>query len=204
MTRMHIGGPWRCFPSRIRRFKSWTLVCGTGLELQFLFERLPGAQVTCIDLSEEMLAILREHYQERARQIEIIRTSYLRWEYPTRRYDYAISVNTMHHLEETEKTKLYAKIRRSLKPGGIYVESDFMVDEATMEQYRASFRRLVQDLPVKESGYYHIDIPFTVDIQKKLLLKAGFGEVKVFYENIRPEGSSGILVARVDSFIKNT
>jgi tRNA (cmo5U34)-methyltransferase len=156
-------------PETDRPLKILDLGCGTGLELQFLFERLPNAEVTCIDLSGQMLALLSEHYQGYASQLEIIRDSYLTWEYPDSRYDYVISVNTMHHLEQAEKVKLYRKIRYSLKPAGMYIESDFMVDRAIMEQYQARFKRIINDLPVHASGHYHIDIPFTVDLQKSLL-----------------------------------
>ncbi len=54
----------------------------------------------------------------------------------------------------------------------------------------------IKDLPVQMSGYYHLDIPFTVDIQKELLFKAGFDEVKVFHKNIKSTGSGAILVAK--------
>ncbi len=33
------------------------LGCGTGLELEEIFNKAPNARVTCIDLSEEMLKI---------------------------------------------------------------------------------------------------------------------------------------------------
>ena len=178
-----------------RQLKILDLGCGTGLELQYLFERIPNVRVCCMDLSDEMLAILRDHYQEYKDQLEIVRDSYLTWAYPDAAYDYVISVNTMHHLEEEAKTGLYRKIHRSLKPGGMYVESDFMVDRAMMEQYQARYKRITNGLPVCKSGHYHIDIPFTVEIQKELLFKAGFNEVKVFHENIRTRGSGAVLVA---------
>jgi hypothetical protein len=70
-----------------------------------------------------------------------------------------------------------------------------MVDEAVMKQYQDRFKRIIQDLPARDSGYYHIDIPFTVAIQKELLLKAGFDEVQIFYKNIKPTGSGAVLTA---------
>jgi hypothetical protein len=47
-----------------------------------------------------------------------------------------------------------------------------------------------------QNGFYHIDIPFTIAVQKELLLKAVFGKVELFYENIRPTGSGAVLVAQ--------
>jgi tRNA (cmo5U34)-methyltransferase len=186
-------------PQSDKPFKILDLGCGTGLELQYLFERIPNAQVTCIDLSEQMLALLAEHYQDHKLQLEIICDSYLTWDYPNAAYDDVISVNTMHHLVRDEKVRLYRKIRRCLKAAGMYVESDFMVDKIMMEQYQARYKRINSGLSIpQQSGYYHIDIPFTVDVQNELLLKAGFGEVSVFHENIKPKGSAAVLTAKVD------
>jgi tRNA (cmo5U34)-methyltransferase len=184
-------------PQTDKRVRILDLGCGTGMELQFLFERVPNARVTCLDLSEKMLAILAANYRERAAQLEIIRGSYLTWDYPEAEFDYVISVNTMHHLLREPKTQLYRMIKRTLKPGGIYCESDFMVDAARMEQYQARYQRMMNSTAMlRDTGFYHIDIPFTVAVQKELLLKAGFGEVEVFYENIKPTGSGAVLGAR--------
>jgi tRNA (cmo5U34)-methyltransferase len=96
---------------------------------------MPNARVTCIDLSEKMLVILAINYRERAAQLKIIHDSYLTWDYSEVEFDFVILVNTMHHLLQEPKTQLYRKINRTLKPGGMYCESDFMVDQARMAQY---------------------------------------------------------------------
>jgi tRNA (cmo5U34)-methyltransferase len=183
-------------PQTDRRVKLLDLGCGTGLELSYLFASMPNALVTCIDLSEKMLAILAANYQERAPQLEIIHDSYLTWGYPEAKFDYVIAVNTMHHLLPGPKTQLYRKINQTLKPGGMYCESDFMVDQARMEQYQESYRQIMKNETIsRRNGFYHIDIPFTIAVQKELLLKAGFGKVELFSERIQPKGSSAILVA---------
>jgi RimJ/RimL family protein N-acetyltransferase/SAM-dependent methyltransferase len=187
-------------PRTGRPVKILDLGCGTGLELKYLFERMPDAHVTCIDLSEKMLAILAGNYQDQAAQLEIIQDSYLDCEYPAAEYDWVISVNAMHHLLPEDKIGLYSKIRHSLEPGGMYLESDFMVDRAMMEQYQARYQRITGNLPVQHNGYYHIDIPFTVDLQKELLNKAGFGEVDIFFADIKARGSRAVLVAKKDNF----
>jgi tRNA (cmo5U34)-methyltransferase len=184
-------------PQTDKKVRILDLGCGTGLELQYLFERMPDARVTCIDLSEKMLAILAANYRDRAAQLEIIRGSYLTWDYPEAEFDYVISVNTMHHLLPEPKMQLYRMINRTLKPGGMYCESDYMVDEARMEQYLACYQRIIDHGTIfRQNGFYHIDIPFTIAIQKELLLKGGFGNVEVFFENIKLTGSGAVLTAR--------
>ncbi len=59
-------------PQTDQSLKILDLGSGTGLELQYIFERIPNAQVACIDLSEKMLALLAEHYQGHFTQLEII------------------------------------------------------------------------------------------------------------------------------------
>jgi RimJ/RimL family protein N-acetyltransferase/ubiquinone/menaquinone biosynthesis C-methylase UbiE len=184
-------------PQTDKQVRILDLGCGTGLELSYLFTRMPNAQVICIDLSEKMLAILAANYQDRAAQLRIIRDSYLTWHYPEGEFDYVISVNTMHHLLPEPKTQLYRKINRALKPGGIYCESDYIVDRVRMEQYQARYQRMMKNsIVLRNTGFYHIDIPFTIAVQKELLLKARFEKVESFYENINLTGSGAVLVAR--------
>ncbi|MCX8131586.1 MAG: bifunctional GNAT family N-acetyltransferase/class I SAM-dependent methyltransferase [Clostridia bacterium] len=171
--------------------------CGTGIELEYLLNRVPKAKVTCIDMSEKMLELLKDKYSSKAQQIHTICGSYIGWEYPQESFDYVVSSFTLHHFMEDVKAGIYRNIVSSLKPGGLYIESDFIVDRMMMEQYMQRYFRITKELVDKRySGYYHIDIPFTIDLQKELLLKAGFSHVSVFHEDIKPEGSHAVLIAR--------
>ena len=173
------------------------LGCGTGIELEYLFERVPKAKVTCIDMSEKMLELLESKYSSRAQQIQTICGSYIDWTYPQEFFDYVVSSFTLHHFMEDVKVGIYNKIIAALKPGGLYIESDFIVDRMMMKQYLQRYRRITKVLTDKRySGYYHIDIPFTIELQKELLLRAGFSHVSVFHEDIKPKGSHAVLVAQ--------
>lgn len=112
------------------------LGCGTGIELEYLFERVPKAKVTCIDMSEKMLELLKVKYSSKAQQIHTICGSYIGWEYPQESFDYVVSSFTLHHFLEDVKTGIYRNIVSALKPEGLYIESDFIVDRMMMEQYR--------------------------------------------------------------------
>jgi tRNA (cmo5U34)-methyltransferase len=173
------------------------LGCGTGLELKALFERAPNARVTCVDLSCGMLKKLKENYRDALGQITIVQASYIDWQYPAAAFDYALSVNTMHHFWENQKLGIYRKILGALKPGGCYIESDYMVDEIMMEQCRRRYWQIVESQGIANStgGFLHIDIPFTPMLQKQLLTFAGFSMVRSYIERIEPEGSKAILVA---------
>jgi tRNA (cmo5U34)-methyltransferase len=173
------------------------LGCGTGLELRWLFRRAPNARVTCVDLSAAMLERLKSNYTDRLGQITVVQASYIDWRYPEGAYDYALSANTMHHFPEPVKVGIYRNVLKALKPGGKYVESDFMVDDAMMEQYRRRWRRIMDAAGQggAEPGALHADMPLTPTLQKELLRNAGFARVVSHRERIQPQHSGAVLVA---------
>ena len=171
--------------------------CGTGIELEFMFERAPLLRATCVDMSEKMLDKLKEKYPDKKKQIHTVNASYLNWEFPKEAYDYVFSSFTLHHFTEEVKAGIYKNILEALKPGGIYIESDFIVDKFMMEQYLRRYERIVKNIGEKvHNGYYHIDIPLTVERQEKLLLEAGFAQMTVVYDGVKPRGSHVVLTAR--------
>jgi len=155
--------------------------CGTGLELQFLFEKVPGALITGIDLSEAMLEHLRNKYRGREEQLELIAGSYLDLPLAENYYDYAVSVMSLHHFLRSEKLSFYRKVLSCLMPGGKYIEGDYTVP--TMDEEN---RFLVNSIEIRKlnnlpKGLYHIDIPFTPETQIGLLQAAGFQQVELVW-----------------------
>lgn len=173
------------------------LGCGTGLELSYLFRRMPNLTATCLDLSGEMLAVLRAHYADHAGQLTLLQASYLDWDYPEAAFDLAVSFNSLHHLEEAPKQALYRRIRDSLAPGGQYIETDFMAPPGPALEYRERYEAACAALGSEvRQGAYHIDLPMTPDAQRELMLSAGFSEVNVVFSDLKEEGSFAVIVAR--------
>lgn len=172
------------------------LGCGTGLELPAILERAPNAIITGIDLSREMLAGLRARFPaglETARPtLHLVQGSYLDLPLGRGVYDYAVSVMTLHHLLPAPKRTLYRKLRHALKPRGRYVEGEWIVspEEETvcLERYRAKARALGHD----PAGHYHLDIPFSLATQQRLLHEAGFPSVNVLWQ----KGEAAVYEAR--------
>lgn len=160
------------------------LGCGTGLELEEIFKRAPNCLITGIDLSEQMLNRLREKYQNFLKQIKLIKDSYITYPFNQRKYDYIISVMTMHHWLEEEKLTLYKKIRAALKDGGKYIEGDYIVSEEEEKEFLLNYERQMK--LIDKDGLYHIDIPMTEKKQIRLLKEAGFGNVEIIH---RDEGN---------------
>src|SRR6056297_228822 len=111
------------------RIKILDIGCGTGLELKYIFEKAPNAQIIGVDISDEMLELLLAKYTDKVDQINVIKDSYLTLEFGEKKFDYIISVMTVHHLLYDTKKKLYKKILRSLIDRGKYIEGDYVVSE---------------------------------------------------------------------------
>lgn len=156
--------------------------CGTGLELRAMFRRFPGLQVTGVDLSPDMLGKLQETYQGQG--IELIQGDYFLVPLGESRFDAALSFETLHHFKYEKKLGLYQKLYKALRPGGYYVECDYMAccpEEEAMCQAHLEEKRKKSGLP--ESQFIHIDTPLTLARQIELLENAGFAQVRALYEN---------------------
>ncbi len=166
------------------------LGCGTGLELDEIFKRFPSLQVTGIDLTWEMLQKLREKHPDK--QLNLIHASYFDCDFGVYRYDVAVSFQTMHHFGYPQKIALYQKICGCLKPGGRYIECDYMAKTQREEDHWfAENRRLRKELGIPLDEYYHFDTPCTVENQIKMLLQAGFRKAEAVYRR----ENTGMIVA---------
>ena len=185
-----------CFPKTDKTIQILDIGCGTGIELNHIWKRCPNAHITCIDVSRGMLDVLLKNHQESHNNIAVVEVSYIDWSYPENAFDIVVSNMTMHHLWPEEKVGVYRRILDALKPGGTYIEGDFIVDAMMAEQYRRRYEIISAKLSEKANpGEYHIDIPCTVDVQQKLLKDAGFGAIKVLDVTIN-RGNGAILSAR--------
>ena len=165
---------------------------GTGLELRGIFEKVPNAQITCIDITNGMLEELKRNYSAYSDQLNIIVGSYLELPFHENEYDYVVSVQTMHHWLEDTKVQLYKKILKAIKSGGSYIEADYIVDEETEKEKLRQYIEIHKSGVLKEDDIYHIDIPFSVRTQKRIFECVGFSEINVIYQ----KGNGAILVSK--------
>lgn len=166
------------------------LGCGTGLELDAIFRRFPALVVTGIDLTAAMLEKLREKHPDKT--LHLICGSYFDVPFGEQCFDCAVSFQTMHHFSHEEKTGLYRKVLNALKPGGCYIECDYMViDQEEEDFYYAENARMRKEMNLPEHEFYHYDTPCTIENQKAMLLTAGFSDV----QNVFRIENTTILVA---------
>jgi tRNA (cmo5U34)-methyltransferase len=154
------------------------LGCGTGLELDEIFKRFPALRVTGVDLTQAMLDKLRQKHPEK--QLTLICGDYFKLDFGAEAFDAAVSFQTMHHFTHAKKRALYEKVRAAIKPGGVYLECDYMVETQQEEDHWfAEGQRLLSEMGEGAIGEYHYDTPCSIDNQIRLLQEAGFADVKL-------------------------
>lgn len=167
------------------------LGCGTGLELDEIFKTKPSIHVTGIDLTSAMLDKLKQKHPDK--NMTLINASYFDCDFGKGKYDAAISFQTMHHFSHDDKIKLYSRIADALKPGGQYIECDYMVTEKEKEDfYYSENRRIREEQGIPDGELYHYDTPCTIDNQIMMFLKAGFRTAEMVWR----VGNTTIIVAK--------
>ena len=153
------------------------LGCGTGLELDAIFARLPDVWVTGIDLTKEMLDVLKHKHPDK--NMELICGDYFEVDFGRKRFDCAVSFESLHHFAKEKKAALYQRVFDALVLDGCYVECDYMVETEAEEAYFFSENeRLRRVVGAEANTYYHYDTPCTIENQIKLLSDVGFSTVE--------------------------
>lgn len=158
-------------------FKLLDLGCGTGLELEPLFKKYPDMRVTGIDLSAELLERLRSKFPDKA--MNLICGSYFDAAFDGE-FDVVLSTYSLHHFIESEKIRLYKKIRAALAPGGIFLLGDFTVStQELQDEFYAYYLRIRKENGIPDGEFFHLDIPFTTENEIRMLREAGFRSVEI-------------------------
>ena len=166
------------------------LGCGTGLELEFYFARNPRAQITGVDLSAGMLAALKEKFPDR--DLQLIQGSYFEVPLGEACFDAGVSVESLHHFTQAQKTGLYRNLHAALKDGGCFVLTDYFAPDDAYEQfYFGELARLKAQQGISDDTFYHYDTPLTVAHETEALLAAGFSRV----EDVNSWGATHTLIA---------
>ena len=150
--------------------------CGTGLELDCIFERFSDLQVTGVDISKQMLDRLRCKHS--GKELSLICMDYFNYDMGEKRFDAVISFETLHHFEYGKKQMLFKKIHRCLKPGGIYLECDYIALTQQIEElaFAECQRRRKRD-GIPDDVFVHFDTPLTLEHEIQAVKSAGFSEV---------------------------
>ncbi len=152
--------------------------CGTGLELDCIYRRFPDLAVTGIDLAADMLAVLQKKHGDKQPTLRC--EDYFAAELGEWLYDAVVSFETLHHFPAEQKWGLFQKICRSLKPGGVYLECDYIATSQAIEDltFAECARRRTRD-KIPPEQFVHFDTPLTLAHEVEALEGAGFARVEV-------------------------
>ncbi len=142
---------------------------GTGLELTYLFEKYPNANVTAIDITENMLEELAK--RDFADKVKAICGDFFKVDFG-RHYDAVISTSALHHFLEVDKERLYQKIYDSLKLNGVFINADKIVKTRKEEQ------ELIKEYYHNKDKKPHIDTPLCIDSELSILRSVGFTDIE--------------------------
>lgn len=154
------------------------LGCGTGLELEEYLALNPSADITGIDLSNGMLAALKQKFPDRT--LNLICGSYFEIPFGNNQFDAAVSVESLHHFTAEQKLSLYKKLFNSLRADGNFVLTDYFAESEALEQeYFEDLRQLKSEQGILDSGFYHYDTPLTVGHEMEILKSVGFSQCEI-------------------------
>ena len=105
-------------------------------------------------------------------------------------YDLVVSGLSIHHLDQEGKRNLFARVFRSMNPGGVLIIRDIVLGN-TPEETETYHRRWREYMTSQgEDGdfwfrkYIEMDSPDSVEDQLSWLREAGFKEVECYWQHI--------------------
>lgn len=165
------------------------LGAGTGRLSAMMLNKFPGAHLTLVDISEEMLEKASTRFADNDK-LQYIAADYLNYEFG-QTYDAVVSSLSIHHLTHPDKQALFRKVHSLLKPGGVFVNADQAAGSSPA--FVAEFKRLwtnavtatdlnPEDIAASQKRRL-LDIDATLTDQLQWLREAGFAEVDCVYRN---------------------
>ncbi len=106
---------------------------GTGLVEEMLFHRIPQVQLVGVDASSAMLELAHKRLQPHASQYTTLIhdfTQIASLQLPPRQYQIVFSVQTLHHLTDSQMLVAYQFIHNTLESGGLFL----LLDRIAVEQ----------------------------------------------------------------------
>jgi tRNA (cmo5U34)-methyltransferase len=169
--------------SRIRMID---LGCGTGNFTRKLIAAFPLAQVTCVDMAGNMLAMAKAKLGKNPR-VTFWQSDVRDFDY-SEKFDVIVSSLVFHHIEKRGKTAFFRKLRKALTSKGvlftidIFLSSDPHLQALYMENWKAFMKK--NGLPLSRvsemiSRHQREDRPVVFEDELTMVRKAGFREVEV-------------------------
>lgn len=106
--------------------KVMDLGCGTGTITKSLKDKFKNANVTCLDLAQNMIKMAKLKLN-RYYNINYITGDFYHFNFPEK-YDVILSSLALHHLvTDEDKKQFYTRIYEALNPGGVFLNADVVL-----------------------------------------------------------------------------
>lgn len=166
------------------------LGAGTGLLAALVSQSLPNARFTLIDISPAMVEEARKRFVPLEAQVEFEIADYAASTLPQRQ-DAFVSALSIHHLEDSDKKALFARIFEALAPGGLFINAEQVAPEPpaamadALEGWEAEVKRAggsEAELAGARERMKH-DICASESAQLAWLRQAGFTDVRTAFRD---------------------
>jgi tRNA (cmo5U34)-methyltransferase len=174
--------------SKEQSFSVIDLGCGTGTLAQAIRQVYPYVELTCVDLSREMLKLAK---YKLGSGIKCFACSFEELTFD-QTYDVAVSSLALHHLDPTSGHRhFYQKLYQALNPGGLFINADVIKTEdpqlqaAFMEKWIAYMQRKISRQEIQErwlKSHFEEDRPVPLMGELQLLKEIGFQSIDVVYK----------------------
>ena len=163
------------------------LGAGTGLLTYFWYQQFPNSKYVLVDIADEMLNIARKRF-DGIQNVSYQVGNYIH-KFPDTIFDMVISALSIHHLEDDEKMKLFAKIYDRLPSGGLFVNYDqFCAGQSELDHWYNTYwesQLLSSELTEKDIALWRerrkLDKECSVEREVEMLRQCNFSIVKCVY-----------------------
>lgn len=167
------------------------LGCGTGTVAQHVYQAFPNAQITCVDLAENMIAMAQKKLAMHGTAQYVV-SDFQALAFNDGEFDAIVSSLALHHLAtDADKQSFYRRICRGLRPGGVFCNADIVLGSNyfLQDQYMDKWRSfMAQNVSMQEIDgnwipkYRAEDHPAKLTDQLKWLAEIGFIDVDVLWK----------------------
>ena len=167
--------------------------CGAGNYTLKLLQRLPGLDVTLLDLSQPMLdRAVQRVSPATTGQVRAVQSDIRAFDAGEAQYDVIMAAAVLHHLRgDDEWQAVFAKLYRALRPGGCLwitdlIEHSTAAVQALMWTRYGDYLAALRDEAYRDHVFAYIaqeDSPRPLLFQLDQLRAAGFEEVELLHKN---------------------